>query len=249
MRTELVSLDGVEDARKLSGAAEALRSGGHVAFPTETTYALGADSRNPEALARLARVKGKLDGKNCSLLVGSMAQAEKLAGGFSRTARKLARIYWPGPLTLVVPRAGGGNVGLRLPEHPVARALIAQCGFPVAAPNATLRATKGGGTSYVVCDGLSAEHVRAAFEGKIELILEGGPAPKGKLSTVVVTSDISTVVQREGAISEVDVLLSAMPTILFVCTGNTCRSPMMAALWRAALVKFYKPRAPDMRSL
>ena len=107
MRTEYVTLDGEADAAKVSRAARVLRDGGLVAFPTETVYGLGADARNPEALARLARVKGKLDGKNCSLLVGSVKQAEQISGGLSRTAQKLARLYWPGTLTLVVPRAGG----------------------------------------------------------------------------------------------------------------------------------------------
>lgn len=263
MRTELIQLDGVADAARITHAAQILRSGGLVAFPTETVYALGADARNPEALARLAKVKGKLDGKNYSLLVGSMLQAEQLAGGagsggggLSRTARKLARLYWPGMLTLVVPRAGGGNVGLRIPQHPVARSLIAQCGFPVAAPNATLRTHKGNehvgrseSPSYLLCDGLSAAQVRTAFDGRIDLVLEGGAQPKGKLSTVVEVSDQSVSVQREGAIAEVDVLLAAVPTILFICTGNTCRSPMAAGLWRAALADFYKPLAPEMRIL
>ncbi len=262
MRTELIQLDGVADAARITHAAQILRSGGLVAFPTETVYALGADARNPEALARLAKVKGKLDGKNYSLLVGSMLQAEQLAGGtgagggLSRTARKLARLYWPGTLTLVVPRAGGGSVGLRLPEHPVARSLIAQCGFPVAAPNATLRTNKGnenvgrsGSPSYLLCDGLSAAQVRTAFDGRIDLVLEGGSPPKGRLSTVVEVTDQSVSVQREGAIAEVDILLAAVPTILFICTGNTCRSPMAAGLWRSALADFYKPHAPTMRIL
>ena len=238
MRTEYVTLDGAADAAKIDHAAQILRAGGLVAFPTETTYGIGADYRNPEAQARLGRVKGKRVGKSCSLLVGSVKQSEALAGGLSRTAQKLTRLYWPGMLTLVVPRPGGGNLGLRLPGHPIARSLIAQCGFALATSNATLLTTKSGDTAArVICDGLSAASVRAAFEGKIDLVLEGGSPPRGQLSTVVEVSERSVSVQREGAISEVDILLASAPTVLFVCTGNTCRSPMAAGLCRAALAR------------
>jgi tRNA threonylcarbamoyl adenosine modification protein (Sua5/YciO/YrdC/YwlC family) len=254
----MVRLDGATDSAKIAHAAEILRSGGLVSFPTETVYGLGADARNPEALARLARIKGKLDGKNYPLLVSSVRQAEEVGGGLSRIARKLARIYWPGPLTLVIPRSGGGTTGVRLPEHPVARSLLAQCRFPISAPNATLRVRNpqpSRGTSgerqpsRVLCEGLTAAQVRATFDGHIDMILEGNPAPKGKLSTVVEVSENSVTVQREGSIREIDVLHSAAPTILFVCTGNTCRSPMAAGLCRAALVDYFRLDAAPIRVL
>src|SRR3979409_2287007 len=95
--------------RSIELAADLLRAGELVAFPTETVYGLGADARNPEALARLTRVKGRREGKPYSLLVPSLKTAEEAAGGFDRIARKLTRVYWPGPLTIVVPRRGGGS--------------------------------------------------------------------------------------------------------------------------------------------
>src|SRR6266478_455359 len=105
MHTEHLILDGGPgDAAKLSHAARLLRAGELVAFPTETVYGLGADARNPEALARLTKVKGRRDGKPYSLLVPSLKGAESACGGFGRIAHKLARVYWPGPLTIVVPR-------------------------------------------------------------------------------------------------------------------------------------------------
>src|ERR1051326_8878073 len=120
MRTEYLVLDGGPgDSAKIAHAAMLLQAGALVAFPTETVYGLGADARNPEALARLTEVKGRKEGKPYSLLVPSLRHAEESAGGFSRIAQKLARTYWPGPLTIVVPRRGGGSVGLRLPEHPI----------------------------------------------------------------------------------------------------------------------------------
>ena len=228
MRTELITLDGRADTAKIARAAQILRAGGLVAFPTETVYGIAADSRNPEALAQLARVKGKLAGMNHSLLVGSVRQAEELAGGLPRAARKLARLYWPGPLTIVVHRASGGKVGMRLSEHPVARSLLSECGFPLAVPSAA-QSRK--------LNGLSAEGVRAVYDGQIALVLEGLPAPKGLPSTVVEVSDHDVKVVRDGTVSEFDVLHAAQPTVLFICTGNTCRSPMAAELCRALLAR------------
>jgi len=231
MRTEIVTLDGRSDTAKIAHAATILRAGGLVAFPTETVYGIGADARNPEALAQLARVKGKLDNKNYSLLVGSVRQAEDIAGGLPRAARKLARLYWPGPLTVVVHRASGGKAGLRLSEHPVARSLLTECGFPLSVPSAAIpRKTNA----------LSAAEVRAAYDGQIAMILEGNPPPKGKPSTVVEISDHSVSVLREGLVPEFDVLHAASPSVLFICTGNTCRSPMASALCHAALNRSYR---------
>lgn len=231
MRTELVTLDGRSDTAKIAHAAQILRGGGLVAFPTETVYGIAADARNPEALAQLARVKGKLDNKNYSLLVGSVRQAESVSGGLPRAARKLARLYWPGALTIVVHRASGGKAGLRLSEHPVARSLLNECGFPLAVPSAAIPKK---------LNALSAAEVRAAYDGQIALVLEGNPRPKGQPSTVVEVNDHVVSVMREGSIPEFDVLHAASPTVLFACTGNTCRSPMAAALCHAALSRTYR---------
>ena len=227
MRTEYLTLDGSPgDVGKISHAAKLLQAGALVAFPTETVYGLGADSRNPEALAQLAAAKGRLEGKPFSLLVPSMRHAEAISGGFSRIARKLARLYWPGPLTLVVPRRGGGTVGLRLPDHSVARALLARCGFPLASPSAN----RSGGAEPV-----SAAQVREALDGHIALILDGGPARQGQPSAVVRVQDEALRIQREGLISSRELLEAASPTVLFVCTGNTCRSPMAAGFCRLGI--------------
>lgn len=231
MKTELVTLDGRSDTAKIAHAAKILRAGGLVAFPTETVYGIGADARNPEALAQLARIKGKVDNKNYSLLVGSVRQADTIAGGLPRAAKKLARLYWPGPLTIMVHRASGGKAGLRLSEHPVARSLVTECGFPLAVPSAAIpRKTSA----------LSAADVRAAYDGQIALVLEGNPPPRGKPSTVVEVSDHAISVLREGYVPEFDVLHAAAPSVLFVCTGNTCRSPMATALCHAALDRSYR---------
>ena len=220
MHTEHLILDGgAGDNEKLAHAARLLRAGELVAFPTETVYGLGADARNPEALAKLTKVKGRRDGKPYSLLVPSLRAAEESAGGFTRIAQKLARVYWPGSITIVAPRPDGSTIGLRLPDHRIARALIAQCGFPLATPSANKSGT---------AEPVSAQQVRDALDGEIAAVIDGGPATQGRPSTVVKVLDKTVQVLREGNITESDIVQLARPTVLFVCTGNTCRSPMAA---------------------
>jgi tRNA threonylcarbamoyl adenosine modification protein (Sua5/YciO/YrdC/YwlC family) len=227
MRTEYLTLDGsAADADKIAHAAKLLQAGSLVAFPTETVYGLGADARNPEALARLTKVKGRRDGKPYSLLIPSLRHAEEASGGLSRIAQKLARVYWPGPLTMVVPRKEGGSVGLRLPEHPVTRSLLRLCGIPLATPSAN----RSGSAEPV-----SARQVRESLDGEIALILDGGPAWQGKPSTVVKVGADNVAIQREGTVSADEIIELARPTLLFVCAGNTCRSPMAEGFFQMIL--------------
>jgi tRNA threonylcarbamoyl adenosine modification protein (Sua5/YciO/YrdC/YwlC family) len=221
MRTEYLTLDGSSnDGAKIAHAAMLLQAGALVAFPTETVYGLGADARNPEAMARLNKVKGREDGRIYStLLVPSYRQAVGAAGGFPRIAQKLSRLYWPGPLTLIVPRRNGGVVGLRLPEHHVARALLAHCGFSLE----TRSANKSRGPEPV-----TAQQVKEALDGEISLILDGGRAKQGRPSALVKIDGEMIEIKRPGSIPNAELLEAASPTVLFVCTGNTCRSPMAA---------------------
>jgi L-threonylcarbamoyladenylate synthase len=241
MRTEYLTLDGSSgDAAKIAHAAKLLQAGALVAFPTETVYGLGADARNPEALARLSKVKGRKEGKPYSLLVPSQRRAEETCGGFNRIAQKLARMYWPGPLTLVVPKTGGGTVGLRLPEHPIARSLLSHCGFSLATPSANKSGT---------AEPVSARQVRESLQGEIALILDGGPAWQGRPSTVVKVGDDNVEIHREGSVTAAEIIELASPTVLFVCTGNTCRSPMAAGLFMAASAEGQKPEGLPTRVL
>jgi len=228
MKTETLKLNGSsEDVAKIGYAARLLEAGGLVAFPTETVYGLGADARNAEALARLVAAKGRAPDKPFALLIPSQAHAEELAGGLPHVARKLARLYWPGPLTLVVRRAGGGAVGLRLPEHPVTRSLLAQCGFPLATPSANRSGQR---------EPLTAAHVLEDLDGVIPLVLDGGPSWQGRPSTVVRLDAAGPLqIQRQGAVTAEELREAARLTVLFVCTGNTCRSPMAEAFCREML--------------
>lgn len=170
----------------LARAAHLIRAGGLVAFPTETVYGLGADAGNGEAVARIFEAKGRPRFNPLIVHVGSLAQAEAL-GEFGPEARRLADAFWPGPLSLVLPRradaplasltsAGLPTVALRVPSHPVARALIEAAGVPVAAPSANL----SGRVSAT-----SAQHVAADFGDSIDLILDGGASLEGLESTII----------------------------------------------------------------
>jgi L-threonylcarbamoyladenylate synthase len=178
------------DEAGLDRAAALLRDGGLVAFPTETVYGLGADATNGEAVAGIYAAKER---PRFNPLIAHVASLDAALdqGVFDRTARSLAEAFWPGPLTLVVPaasactvsdlaRAGLPSVALRVPAHPVAIALLARVGRPVAAPSAN----RSGRVSPT-----TASHVLADLDGRVDAVLDGGAAPVGIESTVVACLD------------------------------------------------------------
>jgi len=187
---------------QLERAAHLIRQGRLVAFPTETVYGLGADATNPQAVASIFRAKGRPLSNPLIVHVCDQTDARSLTTTWPELAQALADRFWPGPLTLVLPRssrvpdvvAGGpamSTVGLRAPAHPVARALLEACGVPLAAPSANRS------------EGLSptrAEHVaRAGLKG-VTLILDGGPCVQGIESTVLDLSGPRPRLLRPGAL-------------------------------------------------
>lgn len=184
----------------LREAGSCLSRGGLVAFPTETFYGLGAHALNPEAVARVFRVKGRPEAQPLLVLVDSVKMAETLAFEVSDLARRLMATYWPGPLTLVFKAgpelpaaltAGTGSVGIRVPSHPIALALVRVTGFPVTAPSANPSGAE---------PPTEAAAVLRFFEGRIDLILDGGPTPGGQPSTVFDVSVSPPRLIRAGAI-------------------------------------------------
>jgi L-threonylcarbamoyladenylate synthase len=170
----------------IAEAARVLAAGGLVAFPTETVYGLGADAGNGEAIARLYAAKGRPAFNPLIAHVASAAAARKLAR-FDGAAERLAAAFWPGPLTLVLPKtadcpvadlasAGLDSIAVRLPQHPVAQALIRAFGGAVVAPSAN----RSGHVSPT-----TAAHVLADLGGRIDLIVDGGATPVGLESTIV----------------------------------------------------------------
>jgi L-threonylcarbamoyladenylate synthase len=185
----------------IANAAELLRTGGLVAFPTETVYGLGADATNSEAVARIFAVKGRPHFNPLIAHVVDLAAAEKLAV-FDQRARKLARAFWPGPLTLVLPRrpssglselmtAGLDTVAVRVPSHGVARALLQAAGMPVAAPSAN----RSGRVSPT-----TAAHVASDLGDDVACILDGGACDHGVESTVVAFG-AHVVILRPGSVT------------------------------------------------
>jgi L-threonylcarbamoyladenylate synthase len=185
-------------------AAEILRAGGLVAFPTETVYGLGADASSQEAVARLYAVKGRPAEHPVIVHFASADDAFAWAREVPDAARRLARHYWPGPLTLILKRSGkakdfvtGGqdNIGLRVPSHPVAGELLKAFGAGVAAPSAN----RFGRVSPT-----TAAHVREDLGADVDLVLEGGPSEVGIESTIVDLSAGTPVLLRPGRISRTD---------------------------------------------
>jgi L-threonylcarbamoyladenylate synthase len=174
------------DRAGIGAAARCLSAGGLVAFPTETVYGLGADAGNGEAVARLYEAKGRPAFNPLICHVADRAAAERL-GRFDAAAARLAGALWPGPLTLVLPKAPEGavaalatagldTIALRVPDHRLARALLREFGRPVVAPSAN----RSGHLSPT-----TAPHVLADLGGRIDLIVDGGATPVGLESTIV----------------------------------------------------------------
>lgn len=181
-------------------AAAIIRRGGAVAFPTETVYGLGADALNEAAVGRVFALKGRPAHNPLIVHVADEAMARHVASAWSDRASRLARAFWPGPLTIVVPRAQriptavtafGATVAVRCPDHPLALALIRAVGGPIVGPSANPSGTVSPTT---------AEHARAAFVDRVP-VLDGGPCAIGIESTVVTVAERPPRVLRMGAVS------------------------------------------------
>jgi L-threonylcarbamoyladenylate synthase len=194
------------DRNAVAEAARLLRSGGLVAFPTETVYGLGADATSGEAVARLYAAKGRPSFNPLIVHVADIDAARRL-GVFNATAEKLAAAFWPGPLTLVLPRpaicpvadlatAGLDTIALRVPAHPVARELLKAFGGPVVAPSAN----RSGHVSTT-----TAAHVAADLSGRVDLILDGGPTALGLESTIVACLGDTPALLRPGGLAREEI--------------------------------------------
>jgi L-threonylcarbamoyladenylate synthase len=225
------------DADGIRRAAELLLHGGLVAFPTETVYGLGADATRAEAVARIYAAKER---PRFNPLIAHVASAEAAAreGVFDGNALKLAQRFWPGPLTLVVPagpagsvcdlaRAGLDTVALRVPAHPLARALLERVARPVAAPSAN----RSGRISPT-----AAAHVLAELDGRIDAVLDGGPTEVGIESTIVACLGEPRLLRSGGVPREAIEATLGQRLPLASAEAGTPRAPGM-------LPSHYAPRA------
>lgn len=220
-------------------AARLLAAGGLVAFPTETVYGLGADAANPDAVAALYAAKGRPAFNPLIAHTADAAAACRL-GVFNADAALLAERFWPGPLTLVVPfpggegvcdlaRAGLDTVGLRVPSHPDARALLAAFGGAVVAPSAN----RSGHVSPT-----EAGHVMDDLSGRIDAVLDGGPTPVGVESTIVDCTGADPVLLRPGGLAREEIEAALGRALLLPATHSDT-----APLAPGRLASHYAPRA------
>lgn len=195
METEILPAG---DPQALQRALDLLRQGGLVAFPTDTVYGLGALASSPHSIRKLYEVKGRDLAKAIPILIGSVEDLQQVSPDPGELAMRLAARFWPGPLTLVVPRHPGlpaelsslPTVGVRMPDHPAALALLRAAG-PLAVTSANLSGEASPST---------AEEVLAQLGGRIPLILDGGRTPGGRPSTVVDCSGPEPKILRQGPI-------------------------------------------------
>jgi len=231
--TELLHADTPGIAR----AAQLLRAGKLVAFPTETVYGLGADATDDTAVARIFAAKNRPAFNPLIVHLPDLAAARDIAV-FDDTAERLAATFWPGALTQVLPlqpgagiaplvSAGLGTIAIRIPDHALAQTLLRQTGKPVAAPSAN----PSGRISPT-----SAAHVLAGLDGKIDAILDGGPCPVGLESTIVGVADTATLLRPGGLPAEA----------IEACLGARLRRPTKTATPNAPgqLASHYAPNVP-----
>lgn len=198
----------------LAVAGQALRDGKLVAFPTETVYGLGANALDYQAVAGIFEAKGRPATNPLIVHLAEVEQVHTIASEWSTVAAQLATRFWPGPLTLIVPKldvvpdlvtAGGSTVGIRIPAHPVARALIAAAQVPVAAPSAN---------RFTQVSPTTAQHVLKGLSGRIDLVLDGGPTHVGIESTVLDVSVSPPVLWRSGMLSQAELEQHIGPIVL-----------------------------------
>lgn len=205
MDTVILRLNaGNPDPDAIETAAEAIRRGELVAFPTETVYGLAADALNSEAVARVFEVKGRPSNNPLPVQVAAEDDIVRVAMDIPEVARELIRRFMPGPLTIVLRAspdlpdlvtAGTGTVGVRIPDHPVALALLRACAVPIVAPSANPSGEPPPST---------AGEVLAYLGGRIECILDAGPSRLKIASTVIDLTSTPPRILRHGAVSEGD---------------------------------------------
>jgi L-threonylcarbamoyladenylate synthase len=240
-QTEILPLHSPQAfAAAVERAAALLQAGAVVAVPTETVYGLAANALDPRAVAAIYAVKGRPARNPIIVHVASETMARNCVADWPASAAALAHAFWPGPLTLVLPKArhipdvvtaGGPTVGVRWPRHPFMQALIQRCGFPLAAPSANLSNRVSPTT---------AAHVRHHLEGRIPLIVDGGPCPVGIESTVVALEGPSFRVLRPGIIHEAS-LAAVLGVDSAPATGpEDAQAPLASP---GQLPRHYAPRA------
>src|ERR1700733_1730770 len=227
----------------LKRAAEILRSGGTVALPTETVYGLGANALNASAIEKIFEAKERPSWDPLIVHISDTEMLQRVTSSLPASAEKLIDAFWPGPLTLLLPKndavpdavtAGRPRIGVRMPQHPVAHALIREAGVPVAAPSAN----RFGRTSPT-----TAQHVAEDLDGRIDAILDSGETTHGLESTVVDACEEPCVVYRPGVISLDQIRAAGVEAVMF-CESAAMQTKAPASLPSPGVgLRHYAPRA------
>lgn len=245
-KTEILKIDpDYPQKEKIAKAADFIKKGKLVAFPTETVYGLGVDGLNPEAIRLLFEVKKRPMEKAVALLISDFADLNRLVKDISPEVFKVIDKFWPGPLTIIfwatdlIPEIIRGKgltvdildtvgisntVGIRMPDNKIALALIESAKTPIACSSANISGE---------CEPTTSSEVISNLADKIDLIIDGGKTKIGIASTVLDLTGKTPTIIRKGAISSEELLKTLNSKhILFVCTGNTCRSFMAEKLFQ-----------------
>jgi len=232
--------DAAGSRAELSRAAACLRAGGLVAFPTETVYGLGAHALDRAAVRRIFEAKGRPSTDPLIVHAASVEDVRALVASWPDAAARLAELFWPGPLTMVLPKAdvvpgevtaGLPSVAVRVPAHPIAHALLTAAAIPVAAPSANLFSRPSPTT---------AAHVLADLDGRVDFVLDAGPTPVGVESTVVDLTGSDPRILRPGGTTAED-LAAALGSIVGSDAVVARAGPMVSP---GLLERHYAPRAP-----
>ncbi|NLC53138.1 MAG: threonylcarbamoyl-AMP synthase [Firmicutes bacterium] len=241
IKTEIITVNPKAiDQTALARAATILRQGGLVAFPTETVYGLGADIYNRDSVKKIFTVKGRPGDNPLIVHIYHWEQMTELAREVPETAKVLAQQFWPGPLTMILPKkeeipaevsAGLPTVAIRLPAHPVAEELLRQTGLPVAAPSAN---TSGRPSPT------RSSHVIADLDGKIELIIDAGPTGVGIESTVLDVTGPKLRILRPGGVTREMLEAVFGPEMVEAPPQINCARPLAPGM----KYRHYAPQAP-----
>ncbi|HBE26758.1 MAG TPA: threonylcarbamoyl-AMP synthase [Ktedonobacter sp.] len=246
--TEVVTVDAIHpEIAKIERAAALIRAGEVVVFPTETVYGLGADALQPGAVERIFAAKGRPFSDPLIVHIADEGTLDELASEIPAQVHQLARAFWPGPLTLILPRrplvpalvtAGLQTVAVRMPRHPVALALIRAAGTPIAAPSAN---------RFMHVSPTTAQHALADLQGRVPLILDSGPCEVGVESTVLDLCAMVPTILRPGGVS-LEELRAVLPDVRLPLPANKERrdndTSLEAQRSPGQLLTHYAPAVP-----